>query len=99
MKPVAWIAYDEFGDFMLEPTPDGDYPWQPLYIAPRELSDKAEQLYDDLCDAWQSDMEHGVKCLNEKAVDDFKNNYPELNVMISRFMSFLNEISDIKESE
>ena len=40
MKPVAWIAYDEFGDFMLEPTPDGDYSWQPLYTAPRELSDE-----------------------------------------------------------
>jgi hypothetical protein len=70
-----------------------------LWEAPRELSNRAEQLYDDLCDAWQSDMEHGVKCLNEKAVDDFKNNYPELNVMISRVMSFLNEIADTKESE
>jgi hypothetical protein len=40
MKPVAWIAYDEFGDFMLEATPEGDYPWQPLYTTPRELSDE-----------------------------------------------------------
>ncbi len=60
----------------------------------KELSSKAELLYDDLCDAWQSDMEHGVKFLNDKAVDDFKNNYPELNVMISRVMSFLNELAD-----
>ena len=33
-EPVAWIAYDEFGDFMLEATPEGDYPWQPLYTHP-----------------------------------------------------------------
>jgi len=41
-KPVAWIAYDEFGDFMLEATKEGDYPWQPLYTTPqtKPLSDE-----------------------------------------------------------
>jgi hypothetical protein len=41
-EPVAWIAYDEFGDFMLEATKEGDYPWQPLYTTPqiKELSDE-----------------------------------------------------------
>jgi hypothetical protein len=41
-EPVAWIAYDEFGDFMLETTKEGDYPWQPLYTTPqiKELSDE-----------------------------------------------------------
>jgi hypothetical protein len=63
------------------------------------LSEKAEQLYDDLCHAWQADMEHGVKWLNEMAVEDFENHYPELNVMICRVMSFLNEVAgkDIEE--
>jgi hypothetical protein len=40
-EPVAWIAYDEFGDFMLEATPEGDYPWQPLYTHPaKTLTDE-----------------------------------------------------------
>lgn len=40
-EPVAWIAYDEFGDFMLEAIPKGDYPWQALYTHP------AKTLTDD----------------------------------------------------
>jgi len=44
-EPVAWIAYDEFGDFMLEATPEGDYPWQPLYTHPHsDKSVKAKTL-------------------------------------------------------
>jgi hypothetical protein len=40
-EPVAWIAYDEFGDFMLETKPEGDYPWQPLYTRPaKTLTDE-----------------------------------------------------------
>ena len=40
-EPVAWIAYDEFGDFMLEAAPEGDYPWQPLYTHPaKTLTDE-----------------------------------------------------------
>jgi hypothetical protein len=40
-EPVAWIAYDEFGDFMLEAKPEGDYPWQPLYTHPaKTLTDE-----------------------------------------------------------
>jgi hypothetical protein len=40
-EPVAWIAYDEFGDFMLEATPEGNYPWQPLYTHPaKTLTDE-----------------------------------------------------------
>ena len=58
-KPVAWIAYDEFGDFMLEPTPDGDYPWQPLYTAPRELSDELPSP------VLQEYFEKGYKCAME----------------------------------
>ena len=46
-EPVAWIAYDEFGDFMLEATPEGDYPWQPLYTHPsKDLTD--EEIYQIL---------------------------------------------------
>ena len=45
-EPVAWIACDEFGDFMLEATPEGDYPWKPLYTHPaKTLTDEEiEQL-------------------------------------------------------
>jgi hypothetical protein len=45
-EPVAWIAYDEFGDFMLEATPEGDYPWQPLYTHPaKTLTEDTECQY------------------------------------------------------
>jgi hypothetical protein len=60
MKPVAWIAYDEFGDFMLEPTPDGDYPWQPLYTAPIELSD------DEITFLWHQSMNLAISDENLK---------------------------------
>jgi hypothetical protein len=53
-EPVAWIAYDEFGDFMLEATPEGDYPWQPLYTHP------AKTLTDD-------DIAKVVHELNQKS--------------------------------
>jgi hypothetical protein len=68
MKPVAWIAYDEFGDFMLEPTPDGDYHWQPLYTAPRELSDEElNKAFDYYC---QTD--EGVLRFNYELRDEWK---------------------------
>jgi hypothetical protein len=41
-EPVAWIAYDEFGDFMLEARPEGDYPWQPLYTHPAKTQDEGK---------------------------------------------------------
>jgi hypothetical protein len=48
-EPVAWVAYDEFGDFMLETTPEGDYPWQPLYTHPaKTLTDEEiQEVIDD----------------------------------------------------
>ena len=60
---------------------------------------EAEEIYDDLCMSWQSDMENGVKSLNEKAVEDFKKNYPALNVSISRTMQFLNNLADSEYTE
>jgi hypothetical protein len=48
-EPVAWIAYDEFGDFMLEATPEGDYPWQPLYTHPAKTLTDEEILNVAFC--------------------------------------------------
>ena len=65
----------------------------------KDIAQIAENVYDQLCDAWQSDMEHGVRCLNEKAVQDFKENYPEINVALGRVMSFLAELADMGEGK
>ena len=59
-EPVAWIAYDEFGDFMLEATPEGDYPWQPLYTHP------AKTLTDE-------EIINIIERLIAKWTDEFKN--------------------------
>jgi hypothetical protein len=57
-KPVAWIAYDEFGDFMLEAKPEGAYPWQPLYTHPaKTLTD--EQIFK-LAEMLEIKMNHAL---------------------------------------
>jgi hypothetical protein len=38
-----------------------------------------EVIEDEYWQCLQSDLEHGVKSLNEKAADDFKRGYPALN--------------------
>lgn len=62
----------------------------------QELVNEADDMYEDLIDSWQLDMENGVKWLNEKAVEEFKKKYPALNVSISRTMSFLNKLADFE---
>lgn len=41
---------------------------------------------DDLSDALQSDLENGVRWLNESAAAEFKRKYPALNAWIGKFM-------------
>ena len=41
-----------------------------------------EQIMDNILDALQSDLENGVKWLNEKASDDFSKKYPALYQVI-----------------
>lgn len=48
-------------------------------------------LQELLSDALQSDLEHGVKSLNERASREFKLHYPELNAAIKEIMSFEEE--------
>jgi len=62
-EPVAWIAYDEFGDFMLEATPEGDYPWQPLYTHPSDRIAELEKQIENL--KW--DVNH-----REQDIDNLK---------------------------
>jgi len=45
-----------------------------------------EEWQDSLSGALQSDLENGVRWLNEKAADEFKRKYPELNKWIGEFM-------------
>jgi len=62
-EPVAWIAYDEFGDFMLETTPEGDYPWQPLYTHPAKelhLSLQKSKETGELLAVTYTDDEHRI---------------------------------------
>jgi len=63
-------------------------------LQPKICNKEAEEIYDDLCMSWQADMENGVKWLNEKAIEDFKKKYPELNKSISRTMQFLWAIAE-----
>jgi hypothetical protein len=41
-------------------------------------ADEREQIEDEWSMSVQSDLEHGVKCLNEQAAKDWFNNYPEI---------------------
>jgi hypothetical protein len=45
-----------------------------------------EQLQDDLADALQSDLENGVKWLNEMAAKEFYTNYPALGKVIAAIL-------------
>lgn len=38
---------------------------------------------DEVSDALQSDLEHGVKCLNTRAALKFKQEYPALNELLA----------------
>jgi hypothetical protein len=49
-------------------------------LTPRQLL--LEQISDRLDNALQSDLENGVRSLNEKAAKSFKQNYPALNNVI-----------------
>ena len=51
-----------------------------IELTPRQLL--LEQIRDRLDDALQSDLENGVRSLNEKAAESFKRNYPALNNVI-----------------
>lgn len=68
---------------------------KPFYTADqmREYAKKAveaerERIQDEFSMSVQSDLEHGVKSLNEKAAKDFQANYPELN----KFWGWLNAL-------
>ena len=50
-------------------------------LTPRQLL--LEQVSDRLDNALQSDLEHGLKSLNEQAAETFKRNYPALNNVIT----------------
>lgn len=49
-----------------------------------------EKIQDEFWDCVQSDLEHGVKSLSEKAAKDFTTSMPEL----SKFGSWLNALGD-----
>ena len=68
-EPVAWVAYDEFGDFMLETTPEGDYPWQPLYTHPaKTLTDEEiQEVIDDPQFETIFELEDFAKAILKKA--------------------------------
>ena len=51
-----------------------------VYIATQAATeiDRLRTLVTSIQEAVWSDLEHVVKCLNEKAAQDFKTNYPAL---------------------
>jgi hypothetical protein len=49
--------------------------------------DEREVIADEFFNCLQSDLEHGVKCLNETAASNFEKQYPAL----SKFCDWVNE--------
>lgn len=41
--------------------------------------DENEATADEWWSCWQADMENGVKCLNERAAEQFAKAYPQIN--------------------
>jgi hypothetical protein len=52
--------------------------WQMRAYALAAVEAEVESITDAICDALQSDLEHGVKWLNENASLIFKKGYPAL---------------------
>jgi hypothetical protein len=50
----------------------------------RKLKERIVSIQDMFDDALQSDLEHGVKCLNENAAIEFHEKYPELAIALRR---------------
>jgi hypothetical protein len=50
----------------------------------RKLKEKVATIQEMFSDALQSDLEHGVKCLNENASKEFHEKYPELTQALNR---------------
>jgi len=83
-EPVAWIAYDEFGDFMLEATPEGDYPWQPLYTHPA----KTDKYIADLKNLVDAQGQDGTWNLNQYMLGLFNGLEFALSIFESREPKF-----------
>jgi len=92
-EPVAWIAYDEFGDFMLEATPEGDYPWKPLYTHPAK-TDKYIADLKNLVDAqgqdgtWNSNQ-YMLGLFNglELALSIFESREPKFRALTAKILT------------
>jgi len=79
---------------LVEPLKTGGSIWYPEKLADFAAlvaAASAAKERDVIADEWsmcvQSDLEHGVKSLNETAAKEFHKNYPE----ISKFWGWLNE--------
>lgn len=55
-------------------------------VAKKAVESERHRIQDEFSMSVQSDLEHGVKSLNEKAAKDFQADYPELN----KFWGWLN---------
>ena len=63
----------------------GESPKQSLEAHDKAIRDKTiDEFQDDLSSALQSDLENGVRCLNEAAAKEFYSNYPQLGAMIGQ---------------
>jgi len=75
--------YDKFLTAIgADPYPD---PQEQFRLAIRAaVAAERERIDDEISDAIQSDLENGVKWLNELAADDFKRKYPAINAVLSK---------------
>jgi len=66
---------------------DGYWDEQLERFAELVRQDEREVIADEFFNCLQSDLEHGVKCLNETAASNFEKQYPAL----SKFCDWVNE--------
>ena len=66
IDPVAWVALHQ-----------DDMDWVQQFAA-LIRADEREAIIDEWWSVVQADLENGVKCLNERAATEWRNQYPSM---------------------
>jgi hypothetical protein len=95
-EPAHTVWDDYYEGYILSPTPQDRYhngavllysEHQILEYGALCARQATESIADALSDALQSDLENGVKWLNERASERFTADYPELRKAIAAILS------------
>jgi hypothetical protein len=75
------------GERVLSPLIEGsDMLWLLERFAALVAEKEREAIHDEWHSCVMSDLEHGVKCLNEKAAQDWHKNYPAQSKMFPEWL-------------